>query len=179
MKRKQNKTHPDSLPKLVSFVGRSNSGKTTLLTKLIPLFKQLGFSVGMIKNTHHDVEFDKPGKDSWKYAQSGSDRILVSSGKKIAIFSQSDEKTTLYQLAERWFSDVDLVISEGFKNEDCFKIEVIRAANQKTPLFDNPKYQIDGIVSDINLKTSLPSFGFGDLDKIVHWICTSLELRKN
>ena len=97
---KKSKKPSDQPPSLVSFVGRSNSGKTTLLTKLIPKFKQLGLTVGTIKNTHHDVEFDKPGKDSWQYSQSGSDRVLVSSGKKLAVFSETSTLQPLQQLLE-------------------------------------------------------------------------------
>lgn len=173
---KSNRIQPNSPPKLISFVGRSNSGKTTLLTKLIPKFIQLGLKVGTIKNTHHKVEFDKPGKDSWKYAQSGSQRVLVSSGKKLAVFIEQEEEVPLKKLAEDWFFGMDLVISEGFKNEDCFKIEVIRSENNKSPLFVESSYAINAIISDIPQNTNLPYFNFNELDKLVSWICKQLKL---
>ncbi len=175
-KNPKKKTQLSSTPKLVSFVGRSNSGKTTLLTKIIPLLKKQGLSIGTIKNTHHDVEFDVPGKDSWKYRDSGSDRTLVSSGKKIAIFAESNYQSSLNELAATWFDDMDLVISEGFKNEKCLKIEVVRSANNKSPLYQESIFEIDAIVTDIALDTTLPTFHFDELDSIVNWICKTLSL---
>lgn len=174
---KSSKTPPDALPKIVSFVGRSNSGKTTLLTQLIPKFDQLGLQFGMIKNTHHKVEFDQPGKDSWKYAQSGCQRVLVSSGQKLAVFSSQTKPPTLQELSKQWFQGFDLVISEGFKNEECFKIEVIRRENQKSPLYTDPGYQIDGVVGDCPPSSDLPYFTFDQLDDLVQWICRSLNLK--
>ena len=172
----QKKTQSSNAPKLVSFVGRSNSGKTTLLTKIIPLFKKQGLLVGTIKNTHHDVEFDVPGKDSWKYRRSGSDRTLVSSGKKIAIYAESSYKTPLAELVTTWFGDMDLVISEGFKNEECLKIEVVRSANNKRPLFHESEFRIDAIVSDVPVDSTLPTFRFDETESIVAWICKALLL---
>ena len=176
---KKSKKPSDLSPPLVCFVGRSGSGKTTLLTRLIPKFKELGLTVGTIKNTHHDVEFDKPGKDSWQYSQSGSDRVLVSSGKKLAVFSESESVQPLQKLVSQWFSGFDLVISEGFKNEDCFKIEVCRKANDKSPLHEDPTYHINAVVGDIPPRTSIPFFDFSELDALIRWICEALQLDCN
>jgi molybdopterin-guanine dinucleotide biosynthesis protein B len=166
-------------PKLVSFVGRSNSGKTTLVTSLIPRFKELGLTIGTIKNTHHDVEFDNPGKDSWKYAQSGSDRVLVSSGKKLAVYSDAPADKTLKSLVADWFDGFDLVISEGFKNEDCFKIEVFRSETGKTPLYQDPTYQIQAVISDIPPTRNLPYFEFQESDRLIAWICQKLQIGRS
>ena len=64
--------------------GFSNSGKTTLSISLIKIFRQKGFSVGSIKHAHHDFEIDKPGKDSWRHREAGSQEVIVSSSKRIA-----------------------------------------------------------------------------------------------
>ena len=174
MKKSKRPSNPP--PPFVCFVGRSNSGKTTLLTKLIPKFKAMGITIGTIKNTHHDVEFDKPGKDSWQYSQAGSDRVLVSSGKKLAVFSEADTAPPLRQLVADWFQGFDLVISEGFKNEDCFKIEVCRSANDKTPLHLDPAFRIDAVVGDIAPPPEIPFFSFSELDQLISWICQRLDL---
>ncbi len=169
-----NKTR--SSPRLISLVGRSNSGKTTLLTKLIPRFKKLGLKIGTIKNTHHHVDFDDQGKDSWKHAQAGSSRVMVTSGKKMAVYADAPKLQTVKKLAEEWFQGFDLVFSEGFKNEDCFKIEVCRKANQKSPLHLDPIYKISGVIGDLPPEMDIPFFPFEALDEFVNWIIVTLEL---
>lgn len=168
--------HP---PKLVSLVGRSNSGKTTLLTKLIPAFRKLGLRIGTIKNTHHVLDFDKPGKDSWKHAESGSMRVLVASGENLAVFEKTETRPTAVSLSEEWFQGFDLVISEGFKNDKCFKIEVVRAANKKSPLYTDSTYGINAIVSDLQPLVDIPCFQFHEIDQIVSHVCQQLKLKPN
>ncbi len=163
-------------PKLVSLVGRSNSGKTTLITRLIALFSQLGLNVGTIKNTHHQVEFDHPGKDSWKHQQAGSSQVLLISNSKLALYSDVNPEQSLSETVERWFPDFDIVISEGFKNEDCLKIEVFRQANRKTPLYLDPAYDIQAIVCDTPPDVPLPHFHPDDIRGIHEWICDKLQL---
>lgn len=174
--KKMKKLMQSDLPKLVGFVGRSESGKTTLLTNLIPRFKALGLTVGTIKNTHHDVEFDQPGKDSWKYAQAGSDRVLVHSGTKLAVFGEAPPATSVITLVREWFAGFDLVIFEGFKNEACFKIEVCRSATGKAPLYEDPAYQIQAVVSDRPPSCALPYFGFEEEERLIVWICQRLQI---
>ncbi len=173
---KKSKQRAESSPRLVSFVGRSNSGKTTLLINLIPKFRELDLKIGTIKNTHHKVDFDDEGKDSWRHARAGSSRVLVTSGKKMAVFSDLEEFQPVTDLAESWFRGYDLVLSEGFKNEDCFKIEVCRKATGKTPLYLDPVYKIDAVVGDLPPETDLPFFPFEALDDIVAFIVFSLQI---
>jgi molybdopterin-guanine dinucleotide biosynthesis adapter protein len=173
---KKKKQRIKSTPQLVSFVGRSNSGKTTLLIQLIPIFVQQGLKVGTVKNTHHKVDFDDKGKDSWKHAQAGSSRVMVTSGKKMAVFSNASEIQPLSQMVQEWFQGYDLVLSEGFKNEDSFKIEVCREANQKPPLYLESDYKIDGVIGDMPPEIDLPYFSFEAQDDIVKWVMSTLQL---
>ena len=69
---------------IFGLAGFSNSGKTTISISLIKIFKERGFSIGTIKHAHHDFEIDKPGKDSWRHREAGSQEIIVSSSKRIA-----------------------------------------------------------------------------------------------
>ncbi|PCI29440.1 MAG: molybdopterin-guanine dinucleotide biosynthesis protein B [SAR324 cluster bacterium] len=163
-------------PKLLSFVGRSNSGKTTFITKILPLFCQRGLKVGSIKNTHHQVKFDKPGKDSYRHREAGSSQVLLLTEDRFAIFGERPEQHSLHQLAAKWFDDFDLVLSEGFKNEDSFKIEISREANQKKPLYTNPAYQIQALISDRTAEISIPHFDLNDVNGVFEWICGQLEL---
>jgi len=163
-------------PKLIAIVGKSNSGKTTLITRLIPLFCEIGLKVGTIKHTHHHVELDKPGKDSWKHRRAGSQRVLMLTGSNMAMFADLKSEPTLMELASTYFSDLDIIISEGFKNEDCLKIEVFRAANEKSPLYLEPEYQIQALITDQPLDAPIPVFGMDDIKEIFQWICRKLKV---
>ncbi len=165
--------------KVISIVGRSGSGKTTLITKLIPYFTELGLKVGSIKHTHHNVTFDKPGKDSWKHREAGSSQVLLVTGKKMALFSDLPESFTLNQMAERWFSEFDVVISEGFKNENCFKIEVSRESNNKEPLYLTPSYQIQALICDFPKQSEkIPIFPLHEPRLLFNWIVKELDIKQ-
>ncbi len=112
---------------ILSIIGKSGSGKTTLLKKLIPELVKRGYKVGTIKHTHHhDFEIDKPGKDSWEHQNAGATSVAISSTNKFAFIKKLDEELTVKDIVSNCFSDVDLVLAEGFKKEDFPKIEVLR-----------------------------------------------------
>ena len=159
---------------VISFVGRSNSGKTTFITQLIPHFINRGFKVGSIKHTHHQVQFDTPGKDSWRHCEAGSSQVVLLTDSQMALFAERPAKQTLQEIADRHFSDFDLVISEGFKKEKCLKIEIYRAANQKPPLFSDPEFNIDLVITDDEVPIS--SLRFDQLDEACNWVCEKLSL---
>ena len=106
---------PFTLP-VVGFAARSGTGKTTLLSHLIPLLNERGFKVGLIKHSHHDFDIDQPGKDSYRLRKAGaSPVVLVSSHRRAVITELSGTEPTL---AEQLYcfsnTDIDLVIVEGF-----------------------------------------------------------------
>lgn len=160
----------------ISFVGRSGCGKTTLITRLLPIFEKRDLKIGTIKHTHHQAEFDKPGKDSWQHRKSGSQQTLVMSHNQMALYAGRSPEMSLEDAVHRWFGDFDLVISEGFKNEPGIKIEVYREATGKEPLYADPAYKIQALVSDVNPGLSIPCFGFEALEPICNWILRSTGL---
>ena len=153
-----------SPPHVISFVGRSNSGKTTLIAKLIPILLEKNLKVGSIKHTHHQAEFDKEGKDSWIHRQAGSQQVLLISDTQLAMYAHRPPDLSLKTAVDKWFSDFDVVISEGFKNEPGLKIEVFRHDSGKTPLYQEPAFGIDALVSDYNPDLGIPFFGFEDIE---------------
>jgi len=114
------------MPVIVSFVGRSESGKTTLIEKLIPVLLRRGLRVGTIKHTHHTPELDRSGKDSARHLAAGASTVVLASSGQIQLV-KTGVNGGLGGLV-RYFDDVDLLITEGFKQERTPKIEVLRRA---------------------------------------------------
>ena len=118
------------MPQIICVVGRSKSGKTTLIEKLIPALIRKGYRVGTIKHSHHIFDFDKSGKDSWRHKDAGAETVIIASPGKIAMV-KNDHQGTLESLQD-YFDDLDLVIAEGYKKGRKPKIEVVRAARHRS-----------------------------------------------
>ena len=116
------------MPPIVSFVGLSSVGKTTLLERLIPELKKRSYRVAIIKHDVHGFDMDKPGKDSWRFTQAGSDIIMISSPDKLALIKKVDHDSTLQELARLVGDSADIILTEGFKQREAPKIEVHRKA---------------------------------------------------
>jgi len=113
-------------PKALSFVARSGTGKTTLLEKLVPELKRHGLKVGVIKHDAHQFEIDYPGKDSHRLFTAGADAVLLASSEKLALIKRTAGTLPLHDLIGTYFSDMDLVLTEGYKTGPLPKIEVHR-----------------------------------------------------
>ena len=123
--------------RIVSVVGHKNAGKTTLVAALSHEFKRQKRRVGTIKHATHPVDIDRPGTDSWRHFHEGNaDGVIVASPDlRVALERRADEAGP-EELARRYFSDMDLVIVEGFKKASLPKIEVFRRQVAPVPLFD-------------------------------------------
>lgn len=111
---------------ILSIVGKSDSGKTTLLEKIVRELVSRGYRIGTVKHDAHSFEIDHEGKDSWRHKQAGASVSVISSPEKIAMVEDTDRDHTLAELRKKFITDVDLIISEGFKREMHPKIEVFR-----------------------------------------------------
>ena len=131
-----NKTLPINKPSIVSIVGRSDSGKTTLIEKLIPVLKIRGYGVGTIKHAGQGFQLDHKGKDSYRYQKAGADTVVVASGDSVMVVKK-EKQTTLDGLSA-YCQDVDLIVTEGFKHANAPKIEVF--SSTKKPLFKRHAY---------------------------------------
>jgi len=112
-------------PFVMQIVGYKNSGKTTLIAALIPLFKERGFRVGTVKHDAHDFSIDIPGTDSWKHQQAGADVTAISSPWRTAVMRNAPEP--LERLLAG-MDHVDVVLVEGFKHESHRKLLLLREA---------------------------------------------------
>lgn len=108
---------------ILSILGNSNSGKTTLITRIVPVLKEKSLKVVVVKHTIRDIEIDSEGKDSWKIAQSGTDVVVASPRKMVFIKEEEDDIETI---SEKYLKDYDLVLTEGFNRAGKDRIVVLR-----------------------------------------------------
>lgn len=120
---------------ILCFVGRSNSGKTTLIERLIPELVRAGYRVATVKHAGHGFDLDTEGKDSWRHKRAGASSVIVLSKGSLAMFADVPDDIHIEQLRERFLdSDTDLVIAEGWKSEGYPKIVVIRDQIGEVPV---------------------------------------------
>lgn len=113
-------------PALVAVVGKSGSGKTTFLERLLPELKARGLRVGTVKHHRHGFEIDVPGKGSWRHGRAGADAYVLASPDRVAYVGRLEADLTLAGIARRFFGDMDLVVAEGYKSEAPHRIELFR-----------------------------------------------------
>jgi len=148
-----------SIP-IVSVVGKSNSGKTTLICGLIPELKKRGYRVATIKHDIHGFDIDKPGKDSWKHGEAGADTVVISSPRKIAMIEKLAEELTLDQAAAK-IQGVDIILSEGYKRNLKPKLEVFRSTVHASPLCTDGDNLV-ALASDVRPDLGVPVFALED-----------------
>jgi molybdopterin-guanine dinucleotide biosynthesis protein MobB len=160
---------------LMGFSAYSGTGKTTLLRKLLPLFKADGLRVAVVKHAHHSFDIDHPGKDSYELRKAGADQILVASRNRIAFIKESparrDEPVLEEALALLTPNELDLVLVEGFKHAAIHKIELHRPSLGNPLLYPHDNL-IMAIATDepIRKKLAIPQLNLNDPDHIVAFI---------
>jgi molybdopterin-guanine dinucleotide biosynthesis adapter protein len=159
--------------RIVSFVAASsNSGKTTLIEKIIPLLKSRGLRIGVVKHAHAGFELDQPGKDSWRFREAGADAVMIIGPDGLALTKklQAEPLADLELLA----LDVDIVIQEGFKRTAKNKIEVFRTGvSGEQPLcMTDPSFL--ALVSDAPFDTTIPRFDINDVYGITEFLIATI-----
>lgn len=147
------------MPLIISIVGYSKSGKTTLLEKVIPLLTGKGYSVGVIKHTGHAFTMDQPGKDSQRFERVGADGVVLAGSGQIGFFGKMDESEALMidRIEQSFFSDRDIILTEGFKKGDKPKIAVLTRGKEEQ-LFKDLEGSIVATVGDGPARKDLPHF---------------------
>ena len=144
------------MPPVISVVGKPDCGKTTLLERLIPELNRRGYRVGTIKHHVHRFEMDVPGKDTWRHKQAGARIVALSSPTGLGIVRDVEEDCSIEELVGRYFFDVDLVLTEGYKRAALPKIEVYRHRLHAEPLPADETWI--AVVSDCPTPRNLPHF---------------------
>lgn len=161
-------------PPVLGFAAFSGTGKTTLLTQLIPLLKQKKFRVGVIKHSHHDIEMDQPGKDSYRLRQAGATPVMLVSDLRRTVITELDAKGS-FNLKDHLDAfpsqGLDLLLIEGFRHESYPKIELHRPSLGKSLLYPDDEHII-AIASDQPLTTAdkIPCLDLNDIPAIADFI---------
>ncbi|HTP65866.1 MAG TPA: molybdopterin-guanine dinucleotide biosynthesis protein B [Geobacteraceae bacterium] len=151
-------------PKAVSFIARSGTGKTTLLEGVVAELKRRGYRVGVVKHDACRFDIDHPGKDSYRLTAAGADTMLISSPEKLAVVKKHEASPSLETLVATYFTDVDIVLAEGFKKGSLPKIELHRRelGNALMCRGGEPDPALVAVASDEPLDLDVPVLDLND-----------------
>ncbi len=160
-------------PKIISFVGKSNSGKTTLLEKVVTCLTRKGYRIGTVKHTHHKFDPDKEGTDSWRHRKAGACATMVDMDDKI--YMVKEDARTPEEKMMTYLADMDIIIAEGFKRGNFPAIEVFRKeSSHRHPLFLDDTAMVGrtmvAFVTDSEYRPDVPVFGLEDVSAISEFI---------
>lgn len=163
-----------SLCPVLGFAAYSGTGKTTLLKQLIPLLMNKGIRIAVIKHSHHDVELDTPGKDSYELRHAGATQTILASPHRWSLITETpeqDEPSLQEMLTQLDHQRLDLVLVEGFRDAAIDKIELIRDEPGKPYLHTTVKHVI-AVATDYpdSMTTDLPVLDLNDPVMIAEFI---------
>jgi molybdopterin-guanine dinucleotide biosynthesis protein MobB len=162
---------------VISIVAKSGTGKTTLLEKLIAELRRRGYRVGAMKHDAHQFDIDREGKDSWRLTQAGAHTMVISSPTKIAMIKQNTSmaEPSVSDIVNTYYSDVDIVLTEGFKGNRFPKIEVHRKERSSTIMCRGEAHDptLIAVASNDRMETDVPVFDINDF----RGICNLIEMR--
>ena len=162
---------------IVSIVGKSDSGKTTLIEKLLPELTRRGLRIATVKHDTHGFEVDHEGKDSWRHKRAGAHTVVISSPWKVAVIRDVERDLALDEIRGKLIQDVDLIVSEGYKKDVQPKIEVFRKEVHKE-LLCTKKDQLVAIVSNKPFQVGVPCFDLDDMKGLADFIEKEFLQRK-
>lgn len=152
---------------IVSVVGKSNVGKTTLVEKLLRELKARNYRVATVKHDVHGFNIDIPGKDTWRHGEAGADVVIISSPTKVAMIKKVEEEMTLDEIAAT-IQGVDLIMTEGYKRGNKPKIEVFRKGVYDDILCS--KEELIALATDVEFEIGVPCYDLDDAKGLVDQI---------
>ena len=161
--------------KVVAFAGYSGCGKTTLVERLIPLLRDRGLRVSVVKHAHHNFDMDHPGKDTYRHRDAGAFEVVAASNQRLMMVREFEKPTvlTVHHLIAELYDGVDWVLVEGFKSSDLQKIEVWRADNGKPARYNDDDFVV-AIATDtpdqLPEPTLRPVLDLNDPVTIAQWL---------
>jgi len=160
-------------PALVAIVGKSDSGKTTLLEKVVPELVRFGLRVGTVKHDAHSFEIDHPGKDSWRHGQAGAEAYVIASPERLAFIAKLDQELELVDIVDRFYDGFDIVVAEGYKRSAPHRVELFRVGAGHTEPLCGPGEAI-ALVTDADLEHE-HKFGLEDGAGLAAFLAARLD----
>lgn len=159
--------------RIVSFVAASsNSGKTTLIEKIVAILKARGLRVAVVKHASGGFELDKPGKDSWRFRQAGADAVVLVGPDSMALVKDISREPSANELVSL-FADADVVIQEGFKHSAVNRIEVFRSGVSGDRPLCLSDHSYLALVSDRPVEVAIPRFDWNDAEGVAEFIMSN------
>jgi molybdopterin-guanine dinucleotide biosynthesis protein B len=158
--------------------GWKNSGKTTLVTRLVSEFTRRGLTVATVKHAHHAFDIDRPETDSFRHREAGAQEVMIISGTRWALMHElRDEDEPPLEAALKHISPCDLVLIEGYKREGHPKIEVRRKATSDKQHLAHDDPTILAVAADFPTDPDgRPHFDLDDVTGIADFIAATLGL---
>ena len=165
--------HSTRIP-VLGFVAASGTGKTTLLTELIPELNLHGLRLAVIKHSHHNFEVDRQGKDSYRFREAGADTVVLISPFRRAIiteFSGTIEPNLEAEITALQHRQLDIILVEGFKQSRYPKLELHRQSLKQPMLYPHDP-DIIGVASDtlLELPVHLALLDINDKNECVKFV---------
>jgi molybdopterin-guanine dinucleotide biosynthesis protein B len=165
-------------PPVVSVVGNSGSGKTTFLEKVIREMTHRGLKVGTIKHDAHGrFEMDKPGKDSWRHKHAGASTTVISSPNRIGVVMDVEYDHSLDELVS-FFNGMDIILTEGYKQDRKPKLEIFRPEITREPLCKNDENLL-AFITDAPIDTGVPVFSTEDIKGAADFLMEHFNLTRS
>ena len=167
-------------PRVFGVVGWKNSGKTTLVVKLVEYFTSLGVRIGTIKHAHHEFDVDIPGTDSFRHRQAGASGVIIASHRRWALMRELKDEVepTLDELVAK-LPDFDLILVEGFKFSNHHKLQAVRLGVSDSAMSEVSNIlalACDEAIESDELGLKCPVLNLNDVGGIARFIAQTVEL---
>ena len=157
-------------PTVFAIVGHSGAGKTTLIERLLPILCAKGLRVATIKHSHHAPALDVAGTDSYRHKYAGATASMLVTQAGLKLITDSQPEYGPCELAKRYFSDMDMVLVEGYSQAACRKIEVLRSACDAVPRCLH-EHGLIALVTDVDTAPpSIKRYGLDDSQGVADFI---------
>ncbi|HEY6918590.1 MAG TPA: molybdopterin-guanine dinucleotide biosynthesis protein B [Tabrizicola sp.] len=156
-------------------IGWKNSGKTSLMERLVAEITGRGYSVSTVKHVHHTVDLDQPGKDTFRHRQAGAQEVVLASADRLAIMVEHRGPEPELPAVLARMAPVDLILVEGYKRDAHAKVEVWREETGH-PLIQPGDPLVRAVATDASLSLPVPVLDLNDTRAVADFILREVGL---